>query len=163
MFSRNKNNTTSSSTSAESNRPQGRKSRPPSVISEDLKIIGDLTSDGEIHIDGTIDGDIRTNILLVGETAKIKGEIIADTIRVHGTINGQIRAKNVNLANTARVTGDILHENLSIDTGAFLEGLCKRIEGDKIMQKPEAKPAVTEEVNSSSKTIIAGKPKVGNA
>ena len=102
-------------------------SSPPSLISKDIKIVGNLSSEGEIHIDGAVDGDIRTKSLLVGETANIKGEIVADSLSVHGTINGQIKARSVNLAKTARVIGDILHEDLTIETGAFLEGHCKRM------------------------------------
>lgn len=100
---------------------------PPSIISSDLHIVGDLSSNGELHIDGMVDGDIRGKLVLVGETAHIKGEIIADLLTIHGTISGQIKARSVNLAKTAHVTGDILHEDLSIQTGAFLEGHCKRL------------------------------------
>lgn len=100
----------------------------PSIISTDLRIVGDLHSDGEIQIDGTVDGDIRTKILLVGETAMVKGETVADTVSVHGTVNGQIKANTVSLSKTARVTGDILHQDLAIEKGAFLEGHCKRLE-----------------------------------
>lgn len=103
------------------------KSSPPSIISADLKIVGDLSSDGEIQVDGTIEGDIRTKSLLVGETAHIKGEIVADSIHVHGSISGQIKSRSVNLAKTAHVVGDVLHQDLSIETGAFLEGHCKRM------------------------------------
>ena len=100
---------------------------PPSIISTDLKITGDLHCEGEIQIDGNIEGDIRTNSLLIGKTAIIKGEIVADSVRVHGTVNGQIKARTVILATTAHVVGDILHEDLAIENGAFLEGHCKRI------------------------------------
>ena len=100
---------------------------PPSIISADLKIVGDLNSNGEIQIDGAVDGDIRTKSLLVGETARIKGEIVADTVFVHGSISGQIKSREVNLSKTAHVVGDILHENLAIETGAILEGHCKRM------------------------------------
>ena len=113
------------------------KSSPPSIISADLKIIGDLSSDGEIQIDGAVDGDIRTKSLLVGETAHIKGEIVADSVFVHGSISGQIKSRSVNLAKTARVVGDILHEDLAIDAGAFLEGHCKRMVEKK--EQPDAK------------------------
>ncbi|MEO5335671.1 MAG: polymer-forming cytoskeletal protein [Magnetospirillum sp. WYHS-4] len=99
----------------------------PSIISTDLRIVGDLNSDGEIQVDGAVDGDIRSRVLLVGETAHIKGEIIADAVRVHGHVNGQIKANTVSLATTAHVIGDILHENLSIEKGAFLEGHCRRM------------------------------------
>jgi len=94
----------------------------PSIISADLKIIGDLESSGEVQIDGEVSGDIRSKVLLIGESATIKGEILAETVRVHGSVYGQIKAKFVNLAKTAHVVGDILHENLSIQEGAFLEG-----------------------------------------
>jgi len=99
----------------------------PSIISTDMKIVGDLTSDGEIQVDGAVEGDIQSKHLLVGEPASIRGEIIADTVEIFGTINGQIKASSVSLAKTAHVVGDILHENLSIEKGAFLEGDCKRM------------------------------------
>lgn len=100
---------------------------PPSIISRDLSVVGDMLSDGEIQIDGKVNGDIRTRILIVGESAKVKGEIVAETCHVLGRVDGQIKAKVVKLSETAHVVGDILHEDLSIETGAFLEGHCKRM------------------------------------
>jgi len=102
-------------------------SAPPSIISRDLKIVGDLSSEGEIQIDGRVNGDIRAKVVIVGETAHVKGETVAETVRVLGHVDGQITAKVVKLAVTAHVVGDILHEDLSIETGAFLEGHCKRM------------------------------------
>lgn len=113
------------------------KSSPPSIISADLKIVGDLNSNGEIQIDGAVDGDIRTKSLLVGETANIKGEIVADSVSIYGTVNGLIKSRSVNLTKTAYVVGDILHEDLAIETGAFLEGRCKRIVEKK--EQPDAR------------------------
>ena len=113
------------------------KSSPPSIISADLKIVGDLNSNGEIQIDGAVDGDIRTKSLLVGETAKIKGEIVAESVSIYGTVNGLIKSRSVKLAKTAYVVGDILHEDLAIETGAFLEGRCKRVVEKK--EQPDAR------------------------
>ena len=126
MFSKNRKSAATPRQSGASPR-----SAPPSLISDDLAIAGDLEGEGEVQIDGTVNGDIRCNTLLVGESANIKGEIIADSVRVHGTVNGQIKARTVSLARTARVVGNILHENLSIEQGAFLEGHCKRIDTKK--------------------------------
>ncbi len=103
------------------------KAPPPSIISTDMRIVGDLSSEGEIQIDGAVDGDIRTKTLLVGETAIIKGEVVADSVHVHGTLNGQIKARSVNLFRSAHMVGDIIHEDLAIETGAFMEGHCKRM------------------------------------
>ena len=121
MFSRNKNDKPKASSG---NKPTLKPS-PPSIVSADLEIAGNLSSTGEIHIDGTVVGDIHTRSLLIGPTANITGEIVADQVRVHGSIAGQIKARQVTLAKTAHVVGDILHEDLTIETGAFLEGLCK--------------------------------------
>jgi len=99
----------------------------PSIMSADLKIVGDVTWEGEVHIDGVVDGNITGNIVLIGETGTINGEVRAESVTVHGAVNGQTMARNVSLAKTARVAGHVLYENLSIERGAFLEGHCKRI------------------------------------
>lgn len=99
----------------------------PSIISTDMKIVGDIVSEGEIQIDGAVEGDIHSKTLLIGEPASIKGEIVADVVEVYGSVNGQIKAGAVTLAKTAHMVGDILHDNLSIEKGAFLEGHCKRM------------------------------------
>ncbi|WP_167730335.1 polymer-forming cytoskeletal protein [Terasakiella sp. SH-1] len=111
----------------------------PSIISEDLSVTGNLKSEGEIQIDGTVSGDIISKDILVGETAHIKGEVIAESIRVHGKVDGQIKALNVSLAKSAHVVGDILHDNLSIETGAFLEGHCKRLVDGEFSLNPSKK------------------------
>ena len=104
---------------------------PPSLLSSDLKIIGNLHSDGEIQVDGQVEGDMHCDVLIVGETAKVHGEINADSVRVHGSVTGQISSRSVSLAKSAHVLGDILHENLAIEQGAILEGHCRRIETNK--------------------------------
>lgn len=129
---------------------------PPSIISEDLTITGNLQSEGEIQIDGKVIGDIQSHDLLVGDTAHIKGEVVAEAIRVHGKVVGQIKARNVSLAKSAHVVGDILHDNLSIETGAFLEGHCKRLgEGEFKLgtkqQTPAAEP--TKPATSTAKKV----------
>lgn len=123
MFSKNKSKSPNSRDAQKPSRPA-----VPSIISADLTITGNLVSEGEIQIDGAVVGDIKTDTLLIGEDAKVTGEIVARRVRVHGHVDGQITSKSVTLANTAHVSGDVIHEDLSIDKGAFLEGHCKRIE-----------------------------------
>ena len=107
------------------------KPAPPSLISRDLKIFGNLKSDGEVQVDGSVEGDVGSKTLLIGESAHIKGEVVADSIVVQGTVNGQIKARSVKLASSAHVVGDIMHQDLSIETGAFLEGHCRRMEDEQ--------------------------------
>lgn len=130
----------------------------PSIVSTDMKIVGDLTSEGEIQVDGTVEGDIRSRHLLIGGTAQITGEVIADVVEVYGTIHGQIKATTVSLAKTAHVVGDILHENLSIEKGAFLEGHCKRMAEKK--DPAERIALVRDAVTADTGARPAGAPPV---
>lgn len=105
-----------------------RKAAAPSLISADLRITGDLNSSGDIHVEGIVEGDIRSATLTIGEGAEVRGSIVAEQVRVCGVVLGQIQAHRVELTKTAKVTGDIAHELLSIESGAFIEGHCRRIE-----------------------------------
>lgn len=103
---------------------------PPSIISASLRIVGNLVSDGDIQVDGTVDGDVQSRSLTVSQGAAVNGGIAADSVRIDGAVNGHIRASNVMLGPTARVLGDIIHANLVIEAGAFLEGHCRRMESE---------------------------------
>ncbi len=108
--------------------PQGAAGGVPSIISPDLEIVGDLKSDGEIQIDGTVKGDIKGHMLTIGEQGKIDGSTVAETVRIFGTVNGRVQAKTVRLDKSARVTADITHETLTIEAGAYFEGQVQSLE-----------------------------------
>lgn len=103
-----------------------------SLISTELKIVGNLNSSGDLRIDGTVEGDITSRSLTVGEGARVDGSIAAETVRISGAVSGQIKATNVAIARTARVSGDITYRTLSVEEGGVLEGQCRRNEADNI-------------------------------
>jgi cytoskeletal protein CcmA (bactofilin family) len=98
----------------------------PSALSSDLVITGNLKTTGDIQVEGTVEGDIRAHLLTVGESAVIKGEIIADDVVVNGRIVGRVRGLKVRLTSTARVEGDIIHKTIAIESGAHFEGSVQR-------------------------------------
>ncbi len=106
----------------------------PSLLSADITIRGDLVAKGEVQIDGIIDGEVNCGKLIVGERATINGGIKADSVLVRGKVAGTINAKQVELMRSARVQGDILHETMAIEAGAYLEGMCKRIDNREAAQ-----------------------------
>jgi cytoskeletal protein CcmA (bactofilin family) len=112
----------------------------PSIIGPEMVIQGNFKSGGELHVEGTIEGDINVRSLVVGKDAVLKGAIVADKVKVCGEVVGSIRAGDVMLAATARVIGDVHHDVLSIEPGAALDGLCKRREPVKSEAKSETKP-----------------------
>ena len=102
-----------------------KKTNPPSVVSCDLSMTGDIVSTGEIHVDGRVRGDIRCRTLVVGVNAEIVGSVQADFVKIYGCLEGQVYARSVFLSGSARVTGDITHESLEMEAGAFLDGHCR--------------------------------------
>jgi cytoskeletal protein CcmA (bactofilin family) len=110
------------------------RSRVPSIISADTTLKGDLRSTGELHLDGTVEGDVHADRLVIGETANIKGNVSADTVRVCGKLDGNVTGREVVLTATARMTGDILHEVLTLEPGARFAGAVRHTEAGKAAQ-----------------------------
>jgi cytoskeletal protein CcmA (bactofilin family) len=145
MFSKNKDAVPAAPSAAQAalatpKRP-GRNSAP-SIISADLTVTGTLVSNGDIQIEGIVEGDVRSAGLVIGEKAQIRGEIQADDITVRGRVVGRIHGRKIQLAATSHVEGEILHEAFSVEAGAFFEGNCRHSAnplGD-VTQKPVARP-----------------------
>jgi len=113
--------------SPESNSSHVTKSKPAaSVLASDLTITGNLKTTGDVVIEGVVDGDIRAHLLTVGETATIRGEIVADDIVINGRVIGRVRGLKVRLTSSAQVEGDIIHKTIAIESGAHFEGSVQR-------------------------------------
>ncbi|WBU63370.1 bactofilin family protein [Paracoccus aerodenitrificans] len=125
--------------------PQQQRTRSaPSVLSSDLTIKGDLQTAGDVQIEGTVEGDIRARQLTIGDTATVRGEVLADEVIVNGRVVGRLRGLKVRLSSTARVEGDIIHKTIAIESGAHFEGSVQRQDdplaqgGTKKLAPPEA-------------------------
>lgn len=93
-----------------------------SVIGPDVRIVGDIITQGEMQIDGQVEGDITCQTVVVGEGARIAGEVTAESVQVHGELTGKINAGKVRIAKSAKVISDITHEVIEIEAGAHVEG-----------------------------------------
>lgn len=124
------------------------KAKPPaSVLSSDLHVTGNMKTTGDIQVEGTVEGDIRAHLLTIGESATIKGEVIADDVVVNGRIVGRVRGLKVRLTSTARVEGDIIHKTIAIESGAHFEGGVQR-QDDPLNTKAN-KPVPTASADAS--------------
>jgi cytoskeletal protein CcmA (bactofilin family) len=97
-----------------------------SFIGPEVTVTGDLDTEGRLHIDGKIAGDVRCASLSQGESGTVHGNIVAGEARLAGLVDGAVEAGTLVLEASARVTGDVLYETLSIAAGAQIEGRLRR-------------------------------------
>ena len=93
-----------------------------SVLGADLAIKGDLTARADLHVDGTVEGDIACAALVQGESSTIAGTVTAESARLAGTIRGAIHAGALVVLKTARIEGDVTYDTLTIEQGARVDG-----------------------------------------
>ena len=96
-------------------------------IGPETTIKGDIISDGNFRIDGTLEGSINTKgKVVVGEKGLIQGDVFCQNADVEGAIKGKLQvAQLLALKSTANIHGDILVDKLSIEPGANFTGSCK--------------------------------------
>lgn len=123
---------------------------PASVLSSDLTITGNLKTTGDIQVEGTVEGDIRAHLLTIGESANVRGEVIADDIVINGRVQGTVRGLKVRLTSSARVEGDIIHKTIAIESGAQFEGTVQR-QDDPLASGRSSLPAGTTSRRSAVK------------
>jgi cytoskeletal protein CcmA (bactofilin family) len=107
-----------------------------SVVGRELSIKGNLESKGEVQIDGAIEGDVHAMRIIVGQQARITGNLVADDIVVLGAVAGSIRGKKVTLEAASHVEGDIFHATLAIERGAYFEGKSRRVDDPASVPRP---------------------------
>jgi len=93
------------------------------LIGQDSLIRGEIVSKGVVRLDGSVEGSIRADYLILGKTGIVKGEMSAREIIVDGTVEGNIQAEElVEVKPDGVVQGDIRTAKLVITEGAFFSG-----------------------------------------
>ena len=107
-----------------------------SVIGPDVVIKGNISASADLHVDGTVEGDIACASLVQGESSRVEGAIEAGTARLSGHVKGTITVRELVILRSAVIEGDVHYDALTIEQGAQVEG---RFAHDAV--KSTAKPA----------------------
>ena len=99
------------------------------VIAEGLKIVGSVTAEGLVEVNGQIEGEVHCTSLIISRKARVVGTIQAERVVVDGTVEGPIQGGSVMLKSGAHVVGDIHHQSLAIERGAYFDGRSIQIRG----------------------------------
>jgi len=96
------------------------------VLGEGTVITGDLTSNGDLRIDGEVHGNVNTESKCVlGVTGRIVGTIAAKSCDISGTVEGNVKVSDLLLVkSTGKIEGDINTSKIVVENGGEFNGSC---------------------------------------
>lgn len=96
-----------------------------SIIDANMVIKGELLFEGKARIDGSIEGNIQGEHLILSESGKVTGDIQVASLVCHGTLEGNVQANLVAAHTSCRIQGCIKSKTLSVEPGAEINGELK--------------------------------------
>lgn len=111
-----------------------------SILSKDMQVTGEIQFKGKARIDGLVDGNVKGEYLVLSETGKIIGDVEVDSLVCHGTIEGNINCNLVTAHPTATIHGILAAANLTVESGASLNGEIKSIQNRNKKADPISSP-----------------------
>ncbi len=93
-----------------------------SFIGGEVVIKGNVTGRGDLHLDGSVEGDLDCATLILGASGRVKGNVGAERATIGGQVEGTINATELIIEKSARVSGDLSYQNVSIENGAQVDG-----------------------------------------
>ena len=96
------------------------------MIGSGTVITGDIQSNGDIRVDGTLKGSVNTKgKVVLGKEGVIEGDVVCNDADISGVIKAKISVSQLlSLKSTAKLNGDIIANKLSIEPGASFTGSC---------------------------------------
>lgn len=114
------------------------------LIGANCSFEGQIDTKGTIRIDGSVKGNVKADWIILGEHAKIHGDLNARDVIVGGAITGNILAKeSLEIGQTGNVLGEIRSSKLSIIEGGIFEGNCSLYKQESIVVDIQSKEKET--------------------
>jgi len=100
-------------------------SKPNNIVAG-TTIKGEITTNGDFRIDGTLIGSINCKgKIVIGQTGTIEGEVICQNADISGKIKAQIKVEQLlTLKSTSELNGDVVTNKISVEPGAKFTGSC---------------------------------------
>ena len=108
------------------NKNQKPKIMERNVVAKNTTIVGDIKSDGDFRIDGTLEGTLITNgRVIIGAEGLVKGKVEAANADIEGKFSGELFVSNtLTVKTTADISGDVVIGKLSVEPGASFNATC---------------------------------------
>ncbi|MDR9415089.1 MAG: polymer-forming cytoskeletal protein [Gracilimonas sp.] len=114
--------------SSNNNIPKNSNQSPTvNILSEGTKLTGDLNSQTDIRIAGTVEGEaVSKGKLIVTGNGKIIGNMTSADADIAGKVEGEVKVSNkLTLRESAVIDGNIYTKTLIVEEGAQINGACR--------------------------------------
>ncbi|MCT4698379.1 MULTISPECIES: bactofilin family protein [Tenacibaculum] len=127
--------------SKESKKTSDNKVSERNIVGKNTQITGEIISEGDFRIDGTLDGTIKTNgRVIIGESGFVKGKVECTNADVEGKFSGELIVSNtLTVKTSANINGDVVIGKLSVEPGASFNATCAMKGAVKELNKDEQK------------------------
>ncbi len=139
--------------------------RGTTIIAEGSRIEGELTLSVNLHVDGEVNGIVRSEAdVSVGCSGHLQGDICARRVVVNGELSGKVDCDLLEIVTGGKVFGEVILQELIIESGGLFEGQSRRRNQDSVtalshdVKKHPALPAVEA---TAIKTIEKAESKSG--
>jgi len=112
-----------------------------SIIDQNMVIHGEISFQGKTRIDGTINGNIHGEHLVLSDTGKVFGDIVACSFNCFGSLKGNIRANIITARKNCSIRGRLEAATLTVEPGALIDGEI-RSANPEFIETPVTKPAL---------------------
>jgi len=96
-----------------------------SIIGQEMTMVGDICFKGKLRLDGKINGNIRGDYLILGETGNVTGDIEVANFTCQGQVDGNVNVKKLHVIKDGTINGKVETSDLSVESGAALNGEIK--------------------------------------
>jgi cytoskeletal protein CcmA (bactofilin family) len=114
-----------------------------SIIDKSMTITGEITFKGKARIDGTINGNIEGEHLILSETGKVNGDISVTSFNCYGILEGNVKANLLTARKNCSIHGKLEATSLTVEPGASIQGEIRAAAKDSVpvskLQDPPAK------------------------
>ena len=116
------------------------------VVAKNTTINGDIISEGDFRIDGTLEGNIKTKgRVIIGVSGSVKGKIDAVNSDIEGKFSGDLLVQEtLTIKATAVISGDVVIGKLSVEPGATFNASCSMRGAIKELNKPNEQQKLSE-------------------
>jgi len=116
------------------------------VVAKNTTINGDIISEGDFRIDGTLEGNIKTKgRVIIGVEGSVKGKIDAVNSDIEGKFSGELLVQEtLTIKATATISGDVIIGKLSVEPGATFNASCSMKGAIKELNQNEQSKTLSE-------------------